>query len=526
MHGEGVFIQTPAGDSGAIAQLPGPLPILGGNLGCGVHQSEAQFGAWLIRKHGSLAAAQAAWGGTTAKRDAFAAGRVGFRPLWNLFSEKTARDRDTAEFLLETQRTFYAGMVAFLRSLGFKGLITASNWATASPEVLGPLERWSYTPGDFIDRHGYFSITHKGENADWSIRNGHVFADRSALRFDPVEPGRPRQFVHPAMEITYAGKPQMISETTWNRPNRYRSEAPLYFAAYGALQGSDALVHFALDGDRWSVKPNFFMQPWTLMAPSQMAQFPAAAFLYRRGLVKPGDVLARIDLNTGDLLNLKGTPLPQDANFDELRLKDVPAGTEVKPGQRMDPLIHFAGRVEVNFTTTPGKVVLKDLQPFVDRGRAQVRSSTRELALDYGIGLLTINAPAAQGASGNLKGGGTLSLGDLILRSELDNGHVLLVSLDGNPIATSTRMLLQVMSEERPTGFATEDAGKGLKKITDIGRDPWQVRKLQGVVEFKTTDRLSIQPLNFNGYPKGDATDGTSLTLAPETLYYLVTRAR
>ncbi|MFO1460776.1 MAG: hypothetical protein U1G08_15395 [Verrucomicrobiota bacterium] len=487
---------------------------------------EAQFGAWLIRKHGSLAAAQAAWGGTTAKRDAFAAGRVGFRPLWNLFSEKTARDRDTAEFLLETQRTFYAGMVAFLRSLGFKGLITASNWATASPEVLGPLERWSYTPGDFIDRHGYFSITHKGENADWSIRNGHVFADRSALRFDPVEPGRPRQFVHPAMEITYAGKPQMISETTWNRPNRYRSEAPLYFAAYGALQGSDALVHFALDGDRWSVKPNFFMQPWTLMAPSQMAQFPAAAFLYRRGLVKPGDVLARIDLNTGDLLNLKGTPLPQDANFDELRLKDVPAGTEVKPGQRMDPLIHFAGRVEVNFTTTPGKVVLKDLQPFVDRGRAQVRSSTRELALDYGIGLLTINAPAAQGASGNLKGGGTLSLGDLILRSELDNGHVLLVSLDGNPIATSTRMLLQVMSEERPTGFATEDAGKGLKKITDIGRDPWQVRKLQGVVEFKTTDRLSIQPLNFNGYPKGDATDGTSLTLAPETLYYLVTRAR
>ena len=59
-------------------------------------------------------------GGTTAKRDAFAAGRVGFRPLWNLFSEKTARDRDTAEFLLETQRTFYAGMVAFLRSLGFR----------------------------------------------------------------------------------------------------------------------------------------------------------------------------------------------------------------------------------------------------------------------------------------------------------------------------------------------------------------------------------------------------------------------
>lgn len=486
---------------------------------------EAQFGAWLIRKYGSLDAARAMWGGTTVKRDDFAAGRVGFRPLWNLFSEKTARDRDTVQFLLETQRDFYAGMVASLRSLGFKGLITASNWATASPEVLGPLERWSYTPGDFMDRHGYFSVTHKGENSEWSLRNGHTYADRSALRFDPVAPGQPRQFVHPAMDITYAGKPQMISETTWNRPNRYRSEAPLYFAAYGALQGSDALVHFALDGATWSVKPNFFMQPWTLMAPSQMAQFPAAALLYRRGLVRPGEVLARMDLNTSDLLNLKGTPLPQDANFDELRLKDVPAGTEVKPGQRIDPLIHYAGRVEVNFTSTPGKVTLGDLRPLIDRTAKVVRSSTQELRLDYDQGLLTINAPAAQGASGNLKAAGEISLADLSLRSELDNGHVLLVSLDGKPIATSKRMLLQVMSEERPTGFTTEDAGKGLNKITEIGRDPWQVKALQGTVDFKTAGLLRLQPLDFNGYPKGDAFHGTTLTLAPETLYYLITRA-
>ena len=99
------------------------------------------------------------------------------------------------------------------------------------------------------------------------------------------------------MDITYDGKPSMISETTWNRPNRYRSAAPLYFACYGALQGSDAIVHFALDGANWSVKPGFWMQPWTLMAPSQVAQFPAAALIHRRGLVKPGDVVARVDLN-------------------------------------------------------------------------------------------------------------------------------------------------------------------------------------------------------------------------------------
>jgi hypothetical protein len=411
---------------------------------------EAKFGGWLKKKYGSLDAALSKWGGQKVKRDAFDEGRAGFRPLWNMFSEKMARDRDTAQFLFETQRAFYVETVEFLRSLGFKGVITASNWATASPEVFGPLEKWSYAVGDFIDRHGYFSVAHKGDNAEWSIRNGHTYTDRSALRFDAETPGKPRQFVHPAMDITYDNKPSMISETTWNRPNRFRSEAPLYFASYGALQGSDAIVHFALDGANWSVKPGFWMQPWTLMAPSQMAQFPAAALIYRRGLVNAGDVLARVDLNTNDLLNLKGTPLPQDASFDELRLKDVPQGTEVKPGQRIDPLIHYAGRVNVAFTGAPGRTMLTDLGPMIDHSAKTVRSSTGELKLDYDKGLLTVNAPGAQGASGNLGAGGEIELADASIRSQLDNAHIIIVSLDGEPLARSRRMLLQVMSEEQP----------------------------------------------------------------------------
>ncbi len=485
---------------------------------------ESQFGDWLKKKYGSLEAALSKWNGQKAKRDDLAAGRAGFRPLYNIFNEKSARDRDTAQFLFELQRNFYAEIYAFLRSLGFKGVITASNWATASPEVFGPLERWSYATTDFIDRHGYFGVTHKGENAEWSIRNGHTYNERSALRFEAYAAGKPKQFVHPAMDPTYDNKPSMISETTWNRPNRFRSEAPLYFAAYGALQGSDAIVHFALDGGNWSVKPGFWMQPWTLMAPSQVAQFPAAALIYRRGLVKTGDVLARVDLNTNDLLNLKGTPLPQDASFDELRLKDVPTGTDVRTGQRIDPLIHYAGRVEVSFRGTPGKTALNDLKPFIDRAQQTVRSSTRELKLDYGKGLLTIDAPAVQGASGDLKVSGEITLGDITIRSGLDNAHIIVVSLDGEPLSKSRRMLLQAMSEEQASGFATEEVGNGVKRITNIGRDPWRVKKLQGSVKFKNGSAPRIQPLDFNGYPSGAATSGLELKLAQETIYYLVTR--
>ncbi|HEV8062092.1 MAG TPA: hypothetical protein VGP68_19595 [Gemmataceae bacterium] len=485
---------------------------------------ETQFGAWLTKRYGSLDAAFKAWGGQTVPRDNLGQGRAGFRPLWNVAHEQTKRDQDTARFLLDSQRGFYEETVQFLHGLGFKGLITASNWATADPAVLGPLEKYSYTVGDFIDRHGYFSCLHKGPNSEWSIRDGHTYADRSALRFDPEKPGEPKQFLNPVMDPSYDGKPSMISETTFTRPNRYRSEAPLYYAAYGALQGSDAIVHFADDGANWSVKPGYFMQPWTLMSPAMIGQFPAAARIFRGGLVTSGDLLVDLNLKVDDLLALRGTPLPQDAAFDELRLKDVPEGTTMKPGNVIDPLVHYAGRSNVNFTDAGGPAKLQDLKPYIDRARHEVRSTTGELKLDYGRGVLTFNAAKAQGVSGALKESGKTALRDLSIESGLDLGHVIVVSLDDQPLATSTCMLLQVMSEEHASGFRTEPASGGAQRILSIGHDPWLVRDIEGMVRFQRPDaaRLKVTALDLAGNPTADVTNAAEIRLRPHTLYYLI----
>jgi hypothetical protein len=485
---------------------------------------ERRFGEWLTKQYGSLDKALSAWKGQKTPRDAFADGRVGFRPLWNIANEKSARDQDTARFLLDVQTEFYRDGYQHLRQLGFKGLIHASNWATASPEVLGPLEKLSYTAGDFVDRHGYFESNHKGDNAAWSIRPNHTYSDRSALRFDPPTPGKPRQFVHPVMDVHYDDKPSMISETTFTRPNRYRPEAPLYFAAYGALQDSDAIVHFAFDGANWQVKPRFWMQQWTLATPAMLGQFPAAALIYRKGLVSAGAVLADVRLNRSDLLQLKGTPLPQDAAFDELRLKDVPAGTEIKPGQRLDPLLHYAGRSHVRFTDEPGGVTVADLSKLIDHRGQTVTSSTGELKLDYGRGLLVINAPQAQGVSGNLQAAGETKLAALTIRSDLDLGHIVAVALDDRPLAMSQRMLLQVMSEEQATDFATEPVDEHTRKITNIGRDLWRVKPLRGEVRFHRSDaeRLKVTALDASGKPKTSVGSAAKLTLQPDTVYYLI----
>ena len=488
---------------------------------------ETLFGDWLKAKYGSIDGAFQKWGGLKVARDAPGEGRVSFRPLWNVANERTPRDKDTVRFLTESQRGFYRDSEKALRDLGFKGVVTASNWFTADPRVLEPLEKYSYTACDFIDRHNYFGCNGLGENSGWSVQNGHTYVDRSALRFDPDEPGKPKIFMNAAMDPSYDGKPSMISETTFNRPNRYRSEAPLFYAAFGALQDSDAIVHFAMDTTTWSVKPGYFMQPWTIMTPAMMGQFPAAALIYRKGLVDVGDLLVNLNLGVENLYNLQGTPLPQDALFLEENAKDSPQGTTLKPGNLIDPLVHFAGRTNVDFSAKGGPAKLKDLSKFIDRKHQTVTSSTSQLRLDYGKGVLTIDAPAAQGVSGALREAGTVDLKDLVVTSGLELGHIIAVSLDDRPLASSKRILLQAMSEEKASGFRTEPAsGNVVKKIVHIGQDPWMVKEIEGTVKFKRPDAgtLKVTVLDGNGDPMpGTAGPANAIKLRPETLYYLIT---
>ena len=484
---------------------------------------EKLFGDWAKKKHGSVQAAVKLWG-TEHPRDDINAGRLGFRGWYEVTSQKTQRDQDMVAFLYEQQRGFYADSVAYLRSIGYKGLITASNWTTANNAVLGPVEKFSYLPGDFIDHHGYFATNHKGENASWSVQNGHTFSNVSALRFDAEERGKPRSISNPIMDPMYNGRPSMISEIAWNRPNRHRSEAPLFMSLYGALQGTDSLVNFAFDTDRWNVKPGFFMQPWTIMSPTQMGQFPATALIYRQGLIRTGDMMADVPLTIEHVLGLKGSPLVQQANLDELRKAD---GTDASAGSvgEISPFVHFVGRSNVRLAERAGSPEVKNLAPFVDTKAQTVTSSTRELHLDYGKGVLAFNAPAAQGLSGDLAKAGRTTLKDIEIESSLEIGHIAVVAMDGLPIATSKRILVQVMSEEKATDFTTEPAGEGVYRITNIGRDPWLVREFSGNVSFKRADAASLKvtALDINGRPAGEVGRASGFSFRPDTAYYLVT---
>jgi hypothetical protein len=98
------------------------------------------------------------------------------------------------------------------------------------------------------------------------------------------------------------------------------------------------------------------------------------------------------------------------------------------------------------------------------------------------------------------------------------------VSFDGRPLAESGKILVQAMTEEKPTDFATEPASDGVKRITNLGHDPWLIREIQGTLRFKRPDaaRLKVTALDLNGYQTDAAGTAAALKLLPGVVYYLI----
>jgi len=483
---------------------------------------EKRYGAWLKAKYASLDAAFAAWGKGKIKGDDPAAGRAGFMPLWEIFNKRDARARDTAEFLAGLQRAYYDGMCAYLKKdLGFKGCVTGSNWHTADPRTLGPLDKWSNAGCDFMDRHGYFGGVHEGERAGYSISAGDKYNDASALRFEGGRKGEP-DFNLPLMDLGYNGKPSTISEICWTPPNRYRADMPLLCAAWGALQGTDAFFFFATSDPGWAQH----LTKFPVALPTSMGQFPAAALMYRQGLVRTADPVVHAEIKLADLYALKGIPVSAPQNLDEFRKKDIPAGKTLETADlgTIDPLAFLAGRVEVNVTEQGGTSTAVQLSSLIDREKKTVKSATGELTWDYGRGLATIDAPAAQGATGFLAKAGPIVLGGLTIETPLEYGSVLLVAMDGLPIRSSRKLLLQVMSEDDNYGWSAP--GEGLRTIVDAGGPPIVVKKFEGLVSLSRPDAatLRVKALDANGYEDKSCrcAGGKDIPLLPTTLYYVI----
>lgn len=480
---------------------------------------EKRFANWLISRYGSLAATARSWNGFDRRIDNRADERIGFISLYETGLGKTQRAKDTAQFLTELQRGFFQQHYNFLkRQIGFDGMVSASNWITANETTLGPLDRYSNTVGDFMDRHGYYEPHHQDSgdrSSNFSLRTGHLFKDTSALTLSNALTGED-SFSNPVMNIIYNDKPSVISETNWAMPNRYRADMPFLFASFARLQGLDAVINYTSRVRPWELQ----LSKFSTYSPVVKGQWSAAALAFREGFIDEGPVVTNTNLPPDYLFELAGTPVAISPNLDNLR-NTYGEGQSI-PNRHL--LKFLTGRTKVTFDPEPDFYEQYDSNELVDTEAKTLTSSTNQLFWNYRDGFATATSPFFQGVTGFLSKAGEQSLADVSISSNMEYGSIWLVSLDGEPIEVSNQMLLLATSEEKTLGWETIETDKGLTEITDLGSGPLLIRNIEGKLVFNRADAedLIVTALDHGGYRTSNLSRGGSIEFEPTTLYYLI----
>ncbi len=472
---------------------------------------ETAYAQWLVKQHGSHQKARAAWKADH-RADRWDRGRPALLDAWNMTRQGLERAgqfrtrmTDQVAFLADLQKRYYDETIRYIKdTLGYRGLVSCSNWKTADDVLLGPIERWTYTAGDVIDRHGYFGGPHKGPRSRYAVDTGDTFKDRSAL----LEPT-----AHPVQVSQVEGYPHIISELGWPNPNRFRAEMTMIGAAAGSVQGLDGVFFFAIGGPDWDSS----VRKFPASVPTVLGQSPACSTIFRRRLLEEAEVVVRETLPLDALFSLKGSAVLEAPGYDQLRR----ASDQQKPVDAVDPMAFFVGRVVRRFDrdTTP---LHRDLSTHINRKDKSLSSVTGQLRWDWGRGLLTLEAPRAQGVVGFLGKAGDLKTTDTTLRCRTDYASIVAVSMDDKPLARSHRVLVQVMTEECPYGWTTRG-----DKIVELGGYPMNIRRLDAQLTLVNPGLRRATVLNEHGYRRGELPlrrrDGqVELTLPPDAMYVMV----
>jgi hypothetical protein len=329
----------------------------------------------------------------------------------------------------------------------------------------------------------------------------------------------------------------LVTESSWVFPSENAAEGPFLASAYQSLSGVDAFYWFAEGDEDWTPpqSANGYMpsqQKWFMGSPDVLGTFPAAALIFRQGYVKKGAPVVQEERALTDLWERRTPVLSEDATYDPNR----DPGSLAPQSAVKQPLSAYAflvGPVEVRYGGDPSRSRAADLSRYISETEKNVRSITGELALDYGKGFCTLDTPCAQGVAAFFKNRDRFQLSDVEITSRNEYGTVSVVSLDGSPLKTSGKVLVQVGIRSLPTGWKESPVTIELKEgklpgyqVEDFGRAPWQVERAQVAVKIANPGLKRARVLDMNGNAAGEAVlsreaGGVRLTF-PETAMYVV----
>lgn len=493
---------------------PQRLPLHSRTL---IQRAFAQFAA---QRYGSIDAALKAWGDKV-EGDAPADGCVGFLQAYGLTTagiwQHPKRAADQIEFLTKAQYALYEKMVKRFADMGIRTMVAGSNWKTADPSNLGPLEYYSYTATDMVCKNEYFGPKTIKSPRGYAVDVGDAFVSISAMH-GPEAAGA-------LMTAQPASHPYLITENNWDNPNEYRAEFPFLVATYGRMAGIDAWSFFAHGTPLWDTG----MGVWNTASPAIMGQFPAYALMFRRGDVVEGPPAVQETVNLNNLYRGQPIALPEIQYKDFVWKAMLGGDPKVDFKSKISPWAFFAGPVRLEFSETEAGLNTADLAKLIDEQRGRIGNTNGQLEWHYRKGFAQVNTPTSQGAAGFLKDAGEIALSDMTLSSQNEYGTLIAVSLDGKPLRESGRILVQAVTQDKPFGYKTEPVDKqGGVKITALGGYPFMVRQITAQVTLRGKAGGKVTVLDGNGYrttkPVRTETRGQDLViqLPFDALYTLV----
>jgi len=499
----------------------------------------AKFISWLNKRYGTLASAFAAWGDAALPADNLNNQTVDLIPFYEMTQpasgNKAIRMHDQVEFFADTQYDFYHGIHDYYKNvLGCKQIINAENWTTASPSRLLDLERWTNTSNEVMALNRYYDPGHFGENNGWRIDPGDHYMGHSALKNPQKLPINVKQV---------AGHPFVITESGWNLPHKYTAEGPFLISILESITGFDAYYWFTCEGVDYTRDPFLdftkdaegkrAMNRWTCSVPGVIGQFPANSLLYRQGYLKPGEVVVHEEKPMNKLWNREVSPIIEETNFDPNRdtKNTLSKGTE----SEISPLAFLTGKVEVVYGGDASRTrISPDLSKWIDPEKKLIRSSSGEMEWDYGKGICKVVSEKACGICGFLSGSKTFSLGNVQISTNNNYAAIWVVAMDNQPIAKSTKVLIQVGTIYQPTGWKEEEGdfkadNQSLHgfKILNTGAMPWKADDTQATIEISNPGLKKASLLDAGGYaiatvPLHKSKGKVSLTLPCNAMYVVV----
>ena len=378
----------------------------------------------------------------------------------------TERFQIEAGFYQAIERDYFEQMQTFLtQTVGVKALLLGSN----------------------DHNHSYSGYATVSANTVLDIVDGHVYwqhAEQRGSHNTPMVEDPLNSTVVRLSRSAVAGKPYMVSEVNHPYPNDWVCEGIPTLAAYARLQDWDGVIWYTFEPNTDPEAEGAIGIPFDLsMDPMKLPQIAAGSLMFLRGDVGAADTTT------------ERTYTPEQV-LESLRMSPSERPYYTRGFPRALALQH---RMRIgSFQGPPTELPpARDMNP--------IRSETEELVWyappDY-TGLITVDTPCSQALIGYVE-----VRPDAIrhLVADVSNPFcaITLSSLDAEPIARATRMLLTAGARAENTG---QQWNAERTSLINRGGPPSQIEVVRGRLllrQIESATAVLVSALDGTGNPIG-----------------------